>query len=101
MHNSRGTFTQKQNLESRAKKGALHKVPLLKSSPDGRGEECTIPYLGYHREYTPTVIWRRLTGLEQECCECFVPGGLGAQVAAIERERLDSRDSERALAQRG
>jgi hypothetical protein len=30
---------QKQNLESRAKKCALKKVPHLKSSPYGRGEE--------------------------------------------------------------
>jgi hypothetical protein len=29
---------EKKNLESRAKKGALHKVPHLKSFPDGRGE---------------------------------------------------------------
>ena len=32
-------FRQNRNLESRAEKGALDKVPLLKSSPDGRGEE--------------------------------------------------------------
>jgi hypothetical protein len=30
---------QKQNLESRAKKRALSKVPHLKCSPFGRGEE--------------------------------------------------------------
>jgi hypothetical protein len=31
---------RRQNLESRAKERALNKVPLLKSSPDGRGEEA-------------------------------------------------------------
>ena len=32
-------FTQERNLESRAKKVALHKVPLFKSSPDGEARE--------------------------------------------------------------
>jgi hypothetical protein len=41
LHNLCALPEQKQNLESRAKKCALDKVPHLKSSPFGRGEEAS------------------------------------------------------------
>src|SRR5208283_1790944 len=41
-----------------------------------------------------------LTRLEQKCRERFVAGSAGAQMAAVERERFDSRDAELAVPRR-